>query len=87
MGLGSTGRGGSGMGAGAVLGDGSTDGRVMSVCLRQPGGITAFAAGASMSLAIARDGALWGWGKNDHGQLGDGITDDRPTPVRLGHVP
>jgi alpha-tubulin suppressor-like RCC1 family protein len=35
------------------------------------------------SLALEADGTLWGWGANDHGQLGNGGTDDAysPTPV------
>jgi len=37
-------------------------------------------------MAIARDGSLWGWGENRHGQLGDGTMEDRltPTPVATG---
>jgi hypothetical protein len=35
------------------------------------------------SLALEADGTLWGWGANDHGQLGNGSTNDAysPTPV------
>jgi len=40
------------------------------------------AGGASHSLAIKTDGSLWGWGWNGYGQLGDGTTDDRSTPVQ-----
>lgn len=41
------------------------------------------AAAWSYSLAIADDGTLWSWGKNDHGQLGLGDTTDRNAPVRV----
>ena len=35
------------------------------------------------SLALRSDGTLWGWGSNDHGQLGNDTTNDSysPTPV------
>ena len=35
------------------------------------------------SLALESDGTLWGWGSNDHGQLGNTTTNDAysPTPV------
>lgn len=42
-----------------------------------------FAAGGSHSCAIRADRSLWCWGANEHSQLGDGTTIDRPTPVRL----
>lgn len=41
-------------------------------------------AGGLHSAAIKADGSLWLWGNNDHGQLGDGTTEDRYTPVQVG---
>src|SRR5699024_815943 len=40
------------------------------------------------SFAIARhDGAVWAWGENNWGALGDGTNIDRHLPVRLTTVP
>ncbi len=40
------------------------------------------ASGSSHSCALADNGSLWCWGRNDVGQLGDGLALDSPTPVR-----
>ena len=42
------------------------------------------ASGAGHSLALKPDGTLWAWGSNSHGQLGDGTTTDKTSPVRIG---
>ena len=36
------------------------------------------------TLAIKSDGALWGWGYNGYGQVGDGTTNSRSSPVQIG---
>ncbi|WP_295392505.1 CARDB domain-containing protein [uncultured Thiodictyon sp.] len=41
------------------------------------------AAGYAHSLAIKSDGSLWVWGNNLSGQLGDGTTTKRPSPVQV----
>ena len=47
------------------------------------GDFIAISAGGNHSLAIDADGNLWAWGENFIGQLGDGTTEDRFTPVRI----
>ena len=45
---------------------------------------TQVTASASSSLSVRSDGSLWGWGRNHHGQLGDGTDIDRRVPTRIG---
>ena len=40
-------------------------------------------AGVDHSLALGSDGNAYAWGWNTYGQLGDGTTSDRNTPVRV----
>ena len=35
------------------------------------------------AMAILPDGSLWGWGANRYGQVGDGTTQDRYSPVHI----
>ena len=41
------------------------------------------ARGYNHSLAIKSDGSLWAWGKNNHGQLGDGTTTNHDVPIKV----
>ncbi|NOK38261.1 kelch-like protein [Corallococcus exercitus] len=45
--------------------------------------VTRLAAGYGHTLALKQDGTLWAWGINDEGQLGDGTTTGRRTPVQV----
>ena len=35
-------------------------------------------------MAIKTDGTLWSWGYNNKGQLGDGTTINKSSPVQVG---
>jgi alpha-tubulin suppressor-like RCC1 family protein len=69
------------------LGDGTTQSRLSPVRVRGLAGVVEVAAAAnagwSHACARVRDGSLWCWGNNEHGQLGDGTTTPRLTPVRV----
>jgi hypothetical protein len=39
--------------------------------------------GYEYSLALRNDGTVWAWGDNYEGQLGDGTSTDRSTPVQV----
>lgn len=45
--------------------------------------VVKIAAGRFFSLAVKDDGSVWTWGQNLYGQLGDGSTTDRYTPVQV----
>ncbi|WP_279636146.1 RCC1 domain-containing protein, partial [Corallococcus terminator] len=66
------------------LGDGTTTTRHTPVqLLLQVQGVTALAVGDAHTLALRLDGTVWAWGRNNFGQLGDGTTASRSTPVRV----
>jgi alpha-tubulin suppressor-like RCC1 family protein len=76
------------------LGDGTTTDRTVPVPVAQgaaPAGtrFVQVAAGANHSLALTAEGRVYAWGINDYGQLGDGTTTNRATPVAVaaGSVP
>jgi alpha-tubulin suppressor-like RCC1 family protein len=48
-------------------------------------GVKMLAAGTHQSLFIKSDGSLWATGYNDKGQLGDGTTVDKSTPVQINY--
>jgi alpha-tubulin suppressor-like RCC1 family protein len=67
------------------LGDASTANRLtpVQVGVSTLAGVTAVATGSSHSLALKRDGSVWAWGGNEHGELGDGTTVTRQTPIQV----
>ncbi|HQN77474.1 MAG TPA: hypothetical protein PLP45_04185 [Syntrophales bacterium] len=71
------------------LGDGATSDQCTPVQVKGPGGVgvladvTAISAGLDRSMVLKEDGTVWGWGKNEFGQLGDDTVTDRWTPVQV----
>ena len=76
------------------LGDGTTTSRSTPARVRKPDRNTypdlpedftyvQVSGGAGHSLALGSDGNVYAWGYNYSGQLGDGTTTDRHTPVRV----
>ncbi len=51
------------------------------------GAVIDLSAGDTHTLAIVEDGSVWAWGRNDHGQLGDGTVTDRQVPVPILGLP
>ncbi len=49
-------------------------------------GVTAIAAGRGHALALASDGVLWAWGRGESGQIGNGSSLLRRSPVRVTSV-
>jgi alpha-tubulin suppressor-like RCC1 family protein len=67
------------------LGDGTTRNRLMPVRVHLPAGTRArvASAGREYALALTRGGAVLAWGDNTDGELGNGSTTSRLTPVRV----
>jgi alpha-tubulin suppressor-like RCC1 family protein len=65
------------------VGDGTTTNRSTPVPVSLPPGtwVTAIAGGGNHSLALTSTGRVLAWGLNDFGQVGDGTTTNRSTPV------
>ncbi|MES2258775.1 MAG: Ig-like domain-containing protein [Pseudomonadota bacterium] len=67
------------------LGDNTTTDRATPALV--VGAVTSWkmvAGGEQHTLAVRSDGTLWAWGYNHDGQLGDGTTADKASPVRIG---
>ena len=67
------------------LGDGKPAGSETPVFVRLPTGTvaTAIAAGEDYSMALTSSGAIYAWGDNSSGNLGNGTTVDSAVPVQV----
>ncbi|MBM3754192.1 MAG: hypothetical protein FJW38_09455 [Acidobacteria bacterium] len=52
-----------------------------------PIGSIAIASAGKFMLAVGRDGSLWTWSANEHGQLGDGTRVSSPVPKSVRRCP
>ena len=70
------------------LGDGTTSDRLTPVDVAGLGsGVVAISAGVRHTCAVTRQGAVMCWGANNAGELGDGTTTGRLTPVKVVGLP
>jgi alpha-tubulin suppressor-like RCC1 family protein len=70
------------------LGDGTTTNRTTPVAVNMSGvlsgkTVTAICSGGYHTVALTSDGKVFAWGYNFYGQLGDGTTTNRTTPVAV----
>ncbi|MDP2709885.1 MAG: RHS repeat-associated core domain-containing protein [Solirubrobacteraceae bacterium] len=73
-----------GAGTSGQLGDGESSSSSVPVAVSDlTGGVRAVAAGGNHSLALLHDRTLRAWGSNDDGELGDGTTIQRSSPVAV----
>lgn len=74
-----------GLNGGGQLGNGTTiDSRTPTMpSVIQGKTITQLVAGDTFTLALANDGAVYAWGRNNVGQLGSGNNTDRSTPTTI----
>jgi alpha-tubulin suppressor-like RCC1 family protein len=69
------------------LGDGTTTDRYVPAPVTGLTHVIAIDVGdGTHALAITRDGTAWAWGRNVEGQLGDGTTTPRLTPVQIASL-
>ena len=77
-----------GLDADGELGDGTNESSAIPVRVSGlSGGIVAVVAGSAHTCALKSSGDVLCWGANSNGQLGDGTTQSRNTPVRVTGLP
>jgi Regulator of chromosome condensation (RCC1) repeat len=69
------------------LGDGTTAKKTTPVDVSGlAGGVAAISAGAEYACALTSAGGVKCWGEGEVGELGDGTTQDKPTPVNVSDI-
>ena len=58
-------------------------GALKTFCKINAGGLNGGFSSSASSLAIDKNGRIWGWGNNNEGQLGQNNTTNRSTPVAI----
>ncbi|MCY1042679.1 PKD domain-containing protein [Corallococcus sp. bb12-1] len=53
-----------------------------TTCSTSDNAVIRIDSGTHHSMAVRKDGTIWTWGRNTNGQLGDGTTTSRSTPVQ-----
>jgi uncharacterized repeat protein (TIGR01451 family) len=72
---------------GGQIGDGTTTHRYTPIQLPSLSNVIDIVmGGGTHSMALKSDGTVWAWGANDYGQLGDGTTTFRTTPVQVSGI-
>jgi uncharacterized repeat protein (TIGR01451 family) len=56
---------------------------IANISYAQSSRVIALSAGQQHSVAVKQNGTVWAWGDNTQGQLGDGTTEQRATPVQV----
>jgi alpha-tubulin suppressor-like RCC1 family protein len=69
-----------------TLGNGGGSSRDIPVTVNNLSGVTAIASSRGpdfygQALALLENGTVWGWGRDDHGQVGDATSADKSVPV------
>lgn len=72
------------LGYGWASGNPSTSSTIADISMvNNLSNVVGIKAGLTHSFALKSDGTVWAWGYNDNGQLGDGTTTSRYSPVRI----
>jgi len=57
-----------------------------NLCANNITRIKQISAGKGYTLALKEDGSIWAWGYNRYGQIGDGTTSNKTTPVQVTDI-